>query len=194
MKRLILGSQSPRRKEILSYFSLPFEQASPPFDEEAVPYKGDPRAYAMELSSGKASSLVHTFPDRVILTADTVVQCGDKIYNKPKDLQEAVSFLTDYSGKWHSVFTAVSVRQGQFHISSFEETKVLCNPLTSEQIHQFLSAIVWKDKGGGYSIQGIGSLLVNKIEGCYYNVTGLPVNTVRKLLLEVGIDLWQYLK
>ena len=194
MPRLILGSQSPRRKEILSQFSLPFEQASPPFIEEDIPFQGDPVEYAQVLARGKADSLRKQFPRALILTADTVVYCKGRIYNKPQNFEEAVSFLTNFSGQWQSVFTAVAVRCGPVEYFSCEETKVLFNPLTPDQVHRFLSTISWQDKGGGYTIQGIGSLAIRKIEGCYYNVTGLPVNTVRELLLKMGIDLWDYLK
>ena len=87
--KLILGSQSPRRKEILEYFSLPFQQVKPPFDEEAVPYTGDPIAYVRELSQGKAFSLAERFPKQPILTADTIVWKEGQVYNKPKDSAEA---------------------------------------------------------------------------------------------------------
>ncbi len=194
MTRLILGSQSPRRKEILNLFALPFEQAIPPFLEENVPYEGDPITYALTLARGKALSLFHSFPKEIILTADTVVYCKGALYNKPQNLQEAISFLSNYSDSWQSVFTAVTVRQGSAEYYACEETKVLFNPLTTNQIERFLQAITWQDKGGGYTIQGLGSLLVRKIEGCYYNVTGLPINTVRELLLHTGLDLWNYIK
>lgn len=194
MHRLILGSQSPRRKEIMSLFSLPFEQATPPFIEEAVPFFGDPIEYALKLAKGKGESLHRLYPKAVILTADTVVYCEGKIYNKPQNFEEAVSFLSDYSGRWQSVFTGVSVTCDGQEYSKCEETKVLFNPLTTEQIHAFLNKISWQDKGGGYTIQGIGSMIINKIDGCFYNVTGLPVNAVRELLLKVGIDLWHHIK
>lgn len=194
MTRLILGSQSPRRKAILEQFSLPFEQATPPFIEESVHFKGNPIEYATTLSKGKSDSLHRQYPKAIILTADTVVYYKGKIYNKPQTFEEAVSFLTEFSGNWQSVFTGVTIRQGDFEYSSCEETRVLFNSLTAEQIHRFLSSISWQDKGGGYTIQGIGSLVVRKIEGCYYNVTGLPLNIVRELLLKVGIDLWHYVK
>lgn len=193
MKRIILGSQSPRRKEILSQFSIPFDQATPPFVEESVSFQGDPVDYAITLSRGKGDSLCRLYPQAIILTADTVVYCAGRIYNKPQSFDEAVSFLSTFSGNWHSVFTAVTIREGQVEHSACEMTNVLFNDLNLEQIHRFLHSIAWQDKGGGYTIQGIGSLVVRKIEGCYYNVTGLPVNTVRKLFLKVGIDLWNYI-
>jgi septum formation protein len=178
----------------MSLFSIPFEQATPPFVEEAIPFEGDPVHYALLLSRGKAESLHRQYPKAVLLTADTVVFCEGKIYNKPQSLEEAISFLKDFSGKWQSVFTGVTVRTEEQEFYACDETRVLFNPLTPEQVHRFLSHITWQDKGGGYTIQGVGSLVVRKIEGCYYNVTGLPVNIVRELLLKAGIDLWHYIK
>lgn len=194
MTRLILGSQSIRRKEIMSQYSIPFTQATPPFVEEAVPFTGDPKEYVTTLSRGKAESLSHAYPNAILLTADTVVYCKGNVFNKPRDLDEAITFLSTFSGHWQSIFTGVTIRSGKEEYFDVEETRILFNELSQEQIRAFLSSIHWHDKAGGYTIQGIGNLLVRKIEGCYNNVTGLPVNTVRKLLLNVGIDLWHYVK
>jgi septum formation protein len=192
--RLILGSQSPRRKEILSHFSLPFEQATSSFNEEAVPFKGDPIKHVYELSKGKADSLRHRFHKALILTADTIVYREGKIYGKPKDEQEAFQTLLELSGRWHCVFTGLTLREENREYQQFEETRVLFNPLTHQQIRQYQAKLHWADKAGGYAIQMPGGLIVQKIEGCYYNVMGLPINRVRELLLKVGIELWNYLK
>ncbi len=192
--RIILGSQSPRRREILDFFSLPFVQVSSGFDEESIPFAGDPAQHAMLLSQKKAEALVAKYPDDVILTADSVVYCKGALYNKPADEHEAASFLQAFSGNWQSVITGVTVRQhGEVH-TAFEETKLLINPLTAEQIKKFHTHCYFLDKAGGYAIEKSGNLLVSRIEGCYYNVMGLPINTVQKLLLKLRIDLWNYLK
>lgn len=194
MIQLILGSQSPRRKEILGYFSLPFEQISPDFDEEAVPFKGNPAAHVTELSHGKALSLAEKYPEALILTADTIVWKDGKVYGKPKDTEEAFKALSELTGSWHSVFTGVSLYYQERTISQSEETRVLFNSLTPDQIRHYHNKLHWADKAGGYAIQMAGGLIVNKIEGCYYNVMGLPINSVRALLQHVGIELWDYLK
>jgi len=190
---IILGSQSPRRKEILSYFSLPFQQHSPDFDEEAVPWRGNPEDYAITIAQGKAQSLLGQFPDQPILTADTVVYRNGNIYLKPKDEEEAYRFFSDLTGNWHSVFTGVALRLGDQEFTSIEETKVLFNSLSEQQIRLFLRHLPYSDKAGGYFIQEAGSLIAQKIEGCFYNVMGLPINTVHTLLLKLNIDLWNYL-
>lgn len=193
MTQIILGSQSPRRREIFSHFKIPFKQISPPFCEESIPYAGNPGKYVCELSHGKAESIANSHPDSIILTADTIVWKDGIIYGKPKTHEDAHDTLLKLSGSWHTVFTGVSVILGTKAVHAFEETKVLFNPLTSLQIRQYHAAMEYADKAGSYAIQMPGGLIVNKIEGCYYNVMGFPINTVRKLLLEVGVDLWQHL-
>jgi septum formation protein len=194
MQRLILGSQSPRRKEILSYFSIPFEQVTPPFVEEAIPFLGDPVAYVEALSKGKAESLHHAYPKATIITADTVVYCEGKIYNKPTHLDEAYRFISELAGHWHSVFTGVTLSHQQHLYQKTEETRVLFNPMTRDEIHKYLAHVHWADKAGGYSIQTMGNLLLRKIDGCYTNVVGFPINAIKDLFLKIGIDLWNYLK
>ncbi|MBS0650517.1 MAG: septum formation protein Maf [Verrucomicrobia bacterium] len=192
--RIILGSQSPRRKEILSYFTLSFEQVPSHFDEDTVLFSGDPIQYALELAQKKSDELSKRFSSDMIITADTVVYFNGKIYNKPKDLEEAHRMMRELSGNWHYVYTAVSIRQGNIHLAETEETKIRLHELTPEQIQHYHSHCSPLDKAAGYAIQKSGSIIVDRIEGCYYNVMGFPVNTLRKLLSQVGIDLWRYLK
>ncbi|MGR3912863.1 MAG: nucleoside triphosphate pyrophosphatase [Candidatus Rhabdochlamydia sp.] len=192
--RIILGSESKSRREILSDFSLPFEQVPSHFDEESVKYEGDPKNHALTLALKKSETLGALYPHDVILTADSVVTCQGNIYNKPVSQEEAFNFLMTFSGNWQSVFTAVAVRKGEDVYSHVEETKLLFNPLTPYQIQQFHSYCQFMTKAGGYGIEKCGNLIISRLEGSYDNVLGLPVNSVQKLLLQVGIDLWDYLK
>lgn len=192
--QLILGSNSPRRREILNFFSIPFKQLSPDFDEDTVEFRGNAAVYAKETAEGKARALMQRFPNIPILTADTVVHMGGKVFLKPESLDEAYNMLKELSGKEHEVFTGVAVGFKNELFSDVEESRVLFHELTEDQIrnyHQYSSPL---DKAGGYAIQKGGSLVVKRIEGCYYNIMGLPIQTVRRLLLKVGIDLWDYLK
>lgn len=192
--QLILGSQSPRRREILSYFKLPFRQVSPDFDEDSIPFHDNPQEYVKILARGKADSLAPQFPTSIILTADTIVYKEGKIYGKPRNEQEAYQFLKELSGKWHSVFTGLSVySQGQI-FQAIEETRVLFHTLTEEQMQIYHHIHIFADKAGGYMIQGSGSIIVKRIEGCYYNVVGLPINALSSVLHQAGIDLWKHLK
>jgi septum formation protein len=191
---LILGSSSPRRREILSYFSLPFRCETPDVDESATPFLGDPKAYVTTLALEKAHNLHAKFPGSACLTADTVVFVDGKILGKPKDKKEMVRMLQILSGSTHSVFTALAVINPHRVISRVEETRVICNILSNEEIEKYINGHILHDKAGGYAIQGSGSLLVREIHGCYYNVMGMPINTLRALLLEVGIDLMDWLR
>lgn len=189
---LILGSQSPRRKEILSYFSLPFTQVASSFDEGSIPFRGEPKEHVRALSKGKAESLASQFPQSIILTADTIVFRKGKIYDKPKNIEEAYQTLSELVGEWHTVYTGVTVQKEGKAFHQVEATQVLFNPLTQEQMGHFLAKTEWADKAGGYAIQGRGGLIVRKIDGCYYNVMGLPINAVENLLKHFGIELWDY--
>ena len=190
---LILGSQSPRRREILNFFSIPFQQVSPDFDETQVTFQGNPGAFAAEVARRKALCLSDRFPNEAILTADTVVYRQKKLFMKPETMEEAHAMLRELSGKEHQVFTGVCVAKGKEIFGDFEESRVLFHELTEPQIrtyHNFFSPL---DKAGGYAIQKAGRVIVKRIEGCYYNIMG-PLHTVRRLLLKVGIDLWDYLR
>lgn len=191
---LILGSQSPRRREILQFFALPFRQMSPDFDETQVVFHGDPAIFAQEVAHRKAQCLAAKNPEAVILTADTVVYREGRLFMKPESLAEAHGMLGELSGKEHQVFTGVCVfKRGRYWLGA-EESRVFFNELTEPQIHAYHRCYDPLDKAGGYAIQKGGCLIVKRIEGCYYNIMGLPLQTVRRLLLEVGIDLWEYLK
>ncbi len=191
---LILGSQSPRRKEILSYFSLPFVQIASNFDEESLPFEGDPVRYTTELASRKAADLAIRFPAETIVAADTVVFFEGKVFNKPKNEEEGASMLRAFAGKWQEVYTGVAVRSGKQLHTGWEMTRILFNPLTEKQIHLYMQSCSYLDKAGGYAIMRQGGLLIAKIDGSYDNVMGLPINTLGRLLGLVGIDLWAHLK
>lgn len=191
--RLILGSQSPQRRDILSYYSIPFEQVSSHFAEELVPFTGDPVSYVNTLSIGKATALAPCFPEATILTADTVVFKDNKVFNKPENDQENFEMLKELNGSWHSVFTSVTALQGEISATDYTETRVQFHALSDAELQLYHRAFNGLDKSGGYSIQKGGSVIVKRMEGCFYNVVGLPTFTLQKVLKEVGINLWEYL-
>lgn len=191
---IILGSQSPRRQEILGYFSLPFRVVPSHFDEESIRYEGNPYEYAEKLSVEKGKTIQKQYPQDTILTADTVVHVEGEVLNKPKDERDMQKMLERLSGRWHSVITAVSIVAPHVRETVVEETRVECNVLTPDEIHRYMRKHNLYDKAGSYAIQKSGSLLIKRIEGCYYNVCGLPVNALRRVLLRGGYDLWDYLK
>lgn len=191
--KIILGSNSPRRKEILSYFSLPFVQAASTFDESTFAFEGDPAAFVTEMAEKKAAALAHQFSDP-ILTADTVVFCHKKLYIKPENEQEALQMLMELSGHAASVFTGVCVRWKEKILSKAEESQIVFHKLTEKQIKKYHSVFDWKDRAGGFQVQKGGGIIIRQIKGDFYNIMGLPITTTRDLLLEIGIDLWDYLK
>lgn len=196
IKHLILGSSSPRRKEILSFFTLPFSVKASSFDESSIPFEKDPIVYVKKLAYAKLLEIQKHQKESIILTADTIVYCNEKVYNKPKNEIEAFTALKELQGKWHSVYTALCLYDGTTKkiFDLVEETRVLFNPLTDEQITEYHSNINFLDRAGSYTIEQGAGLIVNKIDGCYYNVLGLPVNALSSLLKEAGIDLLNYMK
>lgn len=191
---IILGSSSKRRKEILDYFSIVYEQKNPLFNEDEIPKNLHPNKFAYTAAEEKSKSLAKEYPNRTILSADTVVYYNDRLILKPKDENDAYNMLLTLSGNWHYVVTAVSVYKDNKVFTETEETKILFNKLSDDQIKAYHKNFYFMDKAGGYAIQKGGSIIVNRIIGCYYNVMGLPINTTCTLLQKVGINLWDHLK
>lgn len=191
MARLILASRSPRRFSLLSSLGIPFEVA-PPGEEIEVRRGpcGDPCALAKRNAMAKALS-VHALPNSIVVAFDTVVWKEDYAYGKPASLDEAYGTLRELSGGWHEVHTAVyamDVGRGE-SILDCEATRVKFKELTEREIELYLSASEALDAAGGYAIQGLASLLIERIEGDYFNVVGLPLHRLRSMLLSLGVDL-----
>ncbi len=191
---IILGSTSPRRKEIIDYFSLPYIVISPDFDEDSIFFSGDPKQYVCEIAKGKGNSIIANHPNHPILTADSIVYQSGKVFGKPRDVQHAFSMLETLSGKWHIVYTGLSLYYDDKFYTIAEATQVQFNSLSSDHITNYLAKVSWQDKAGAYGIQMGSGLMINQIKGCYYNVMGLPINTLQDLLKKIGIDLWDYIK
>jgi len=192
--QFILGSASPRRVEILNYFSLPFTQIIGDFDEESVPFDGDLEKYATEIATQKAFSIYNAYtPALPILTADTVVYLGGKAYGKPKDEKEADRFLSELQGQTHTVLTAMALLDKGKLFTLSDKALVKIFPLTASDRSHYLKATKWQDKAGGYAVQGSSGIIVEEIQGCYTNVMGLSVKALKELLKHAGINLWDYL-
>ena len=191
---LVLASESPRRKQIMKYFTLPFETIPHTFDEKSIPWQGNPHAYVSTLAAEKAKNVAQNHPNRVIVAADTIVVIDGEPLTKPTSRDDASRMLKKLSGRWHSVVTAMAIAyHGHIH-SRTDETRVLMQLMNDHHIEKYLNLDIWSDKAGGYAIQEAGSLLVQRIDGCYYNVIGLPVSTLASMLKEVSIDIWDFLQ
>lgn len=176
---IILASQSPRRQELLKLITSDFEIKVSNVDE-TLPDKITPKEAVMYLSKIKAEPFADG--DDIVIGADTVVALDGKILGKPKSEENAKEMLRFLSGRTHSVFTGVTLASDKKTKTFTVETKVKFFELTNEEIDAYIKTKEPFDKAGAYGIQGYGSLLVEKIDGDYFNVVGLPVSTlVREL-------------
>ncbi len=177
-KKIILGSTSPRRAEILRMAGVSFDIH--PSDAEEVVKKGlSPEEVALDIAKQKMVALKPNFPNDIILTSDTVVVLGEEILGKPTGEDGAKEMLQKISGKTHSVITAVVLVQGEIEKSFAVTTRVFFKELSAESIDYYIKEFQPFDKAGSYAIQEfIGAIGIQKIEGDYYNVVGLPISRV----------------
>ncbi|MDI3280936.1 MAG: nucleoside triphosphate pyrophosphatase [Bacillota bacterium] len=188
-KRIVLASSSPRRRELLRLLGLDFEVV--PGGEVEYPYRGgDPAAYAQDLALRKARSVAESVGEGLVIGADTIVLLDGRVLGKPKDEREAEEMLTLLSGRKHQVITGVAVVEAPSGRSSLRavKTEVAFRPLRREEIQAYIATGEPLDKAGAYGIQGYGAVLVERVEGCYFNVVGLPLATLAEMLRDFGVD------
>ena len=178
---IILASNSPRRKELLGGLDLEYEVRVVPGIEENYPDGLTPEQIPQYLACQKAQAYTLSAGE-MLITADTVVVLGREVLGKPADEAEARQVLAHLSGRWHSVFTGVSLVQGERHLTFSCETRVRFFDLTAAEIDAYIATGECMDKAGAYGIQGYGSLLVQEIQGDYFNVVGLPVSRLYRAL------------
>ncbi|MBQ4466309.1 MAG: septum formation protein Maf [Oscillospiraceae bacterium] len=178
---LILASGSPRRKELLSLITDDFIVHSVDADE-TLPAGMPVEMAAAYLADLKAHTAAQIFPDQIVIGCDTIVLLGDEIMGKPKDREDAHRMLRALSGETHSVLTGTSLYYGTQTTVFTTETLVTFYPLSDAEIERYLDTGEPFDKAGAYGIQGKGSLLVQGIEGDYFNVVGLPVAGLSRAL------------
>jgi len=173
---LVLASRSPRRRVILEMAGIPFVQI--PGNVCETPKEGSPGSIVQYWARRKAEDIAGSISGDPILGADTMVALNGELLGKPCDDAQAASMLNRLSGEWHSVFGGVCVLWPEkgIEIQFAEETKVKFRKIDAEEIRAYISTGEPLDKAGSYGIQGFGSLLVERIEGCYFNVMGLPVS------------------
>lgn len=171
--QLILASASPRRKELLSLYGIPFTVRAADIDETMDP--GQPAAAEVERVSRLKALAIPRTPQDVVVAADTIVVCDNRILGKPKDPEDAVSMLNLLSGRDHQVMTGCTVLMGD-EIRSFTEiTDLHFRKLTQGEIRRYVGSGEPMDKAGAYGIQGGAALFCQRLSGDYYNVVGLPV-------------------
>ncbi|TYP57618.1 Maf family protein [Thermosediminibacter litoriperuensis] len=189
-QKLILASASPRRRELLAQLGLDFKVIPSGIDEAFLP-SGPPELAAVRLADQKAADVALRAGEGIVIGADTIVVVDDIILGKPEDENNAREMLTRLSGRWHSVYTGIAVidtASGR-KISDYEESRVKFKKLSPREIENYLKTGEPMDKAGGYGIQGKGALLVERIEGCYYNIVGLPLFKLGFMLSHFGVEI-----
>ncbi|MBL9075817.1 Maf family protein [Tabrizicola sp.] len=188
--KFILGSGSPRRKELLAGLGIVPDLILPP-DIDEDPRRGElPRPYCLRLAEEKARA-VPSGPDDVVLCADTTVALGRRILGKPADAGEAAAFLTALGGRRHQVITAIAVRRGARVLVRESVSTVKMKRLSDAEINGYLASGEWQGKAGGYGIQGLAGALIPWISGSFTGIMGLPVAETAALLSAVGYPVWR---
>ena len=184
--KIILASQSPRRAEILRMIGVNFKVESSNIHEE-INQKIKQNQIPINLSKAKAEKISHKYPDKIIIGADTVVVFSKKIFGKPKDKSESKKMLKALSGNCHEVITGVTIMNKKLGVlKTFSETtKVFVQKIPTKQIEFYVNNYNTLDKAGSYGIQEWFSVWIKKINGCYYNVMGLPVSKLFRHLMEI---------
>lgn len=191
MKKIVLASASPRRKEILSVTGLPFI-VEPSDYEEKLDHTVNPHDLAKNLSMGKARNIAGKYRNALIIAADTFIVSTGKLLGKPHTSDEARKMLTLLNGKTHSVITGYTILDTETgkKITRSVETKVWFRKMSLEEIEAYVNTGEPLDKAGGYAIQGLGAMIVKKIEGDYLNVVGLPLFDLAESLKKFGVTVF----
>ena len=189
--RLILGSASPRRHDLLAQLGLTPDAVAPP-DIDETPRKGElPRPYCARLAREKAAAVPGAGPEDVVLCADTTVALGRRILGKPADAGEAAAFLTALGGRRHQVITAVAVRRGDRVWSRESVSAVKMKRLSDAELNSYLDSGEWMGKAGGYAIQGRAGAFIPWITGSFTGIVGLPLAETAALLAAAGYPLYR---
>ena len=181
---LILASGSPRRRELLDLMGLTYTVETPDVDES---FSGRPSETVMEISRRKAAAVAARHSDSIIIAADTLV-FADGALGKPHTPERAKEMLRSLAGNWHHVYTGITVintRSGRI-LRNVDKTRIHLVPMTEQEIDAYVATGEPLDKAGAYGIQGMGGMFVDRIDGSYSNVVGLPMSMLRIMLAQVG--------
>jgi septum formation protein len=196
MNSLVLASKSPRRKSLLFKLGWNFRVADPGVSEESA--NGEPpQSTCRRLALQKAQAVLKRYPEDIVVGADTIVVLEGKVMGKPRDDLESFEMIRELSGRCHEVMTGIAVCRGDHCIDGVEITRVSFRALSPREIEAYVATGEGRDKAGAYAIQGKGSLLVSRIEGCYFNVVGLPLHRLSLILAQFGLSLsrqWEEFK
>ncbi|MEA4814206.1 MAG: Maf family protein [Oscillospiraceae bacterium] len=192
MGRIVLASRSPRRQELLRRIGLDNFAIAVPDVDEWYPEGLSPRRTVEYISAEKSAAAANmAAPEDIVITADTMVFLGDERLGKPKDEDEAFLFLSSLSGKKHSVCTGVTVSQGNRILTDSVATDVYFRELLPEEIRAYIKTGEPMDKAGAYGVQGRGALFVERIDGDFFNVMGMPLMKLGEMLKKFGVDVFR---
>lgn len=190
MSRIVLASGSPRRQELLNRIGITDFDIRVPQTDEHYPAGLTPAQIVEYISREKADAAAKLCtPEEIVITADTMVFLDDKKLGKPADESEALAMLTALQGRHHTVCTGVTVRQGQRMLTRAQSTHVFFRPASETELRAYIAGGEPMDKAGAYGVQGQGALLVERIDGDFFNVMGLPVLLLSRMLADFGITL-----
>jgi septum formation protein len=183
---VILASQSPRRRELLTLVGIPHTVRPADIDEAYLPGE-EPAAHAQRLAREKAAVIAAAAPDAVVIGSDTIVVLDGDVLGKPRDEAHAAEMLSRLSGRSHVVMTAVAVRRGGEERSAVEIVGVTFHPLSVQEVHAYIATGEPMDKAGAYGIQGFGATIVERVDGDYFAVMGLPLQRLVRLMADLGL-------
>jgi len=184
--RVVLASQSPRRRELLTLVGIPHEVRPADLDERYLPGE-EPAAHAERLAREKAAVVAASNPDALVIGSDTIVVVDGDVLGKPRDEPHAAEMLARLSGRSHVVITAVAVRFGNEERSAVEQVRVTFHPMSPGEIAAYIRTAEPMDKAGAYGIQGFGATIVARVDGDYFAVMGLPLQRLVGLMRELGV-------
>lgn len=187
MTELILASGSPRRRELLEKLGVSFRVRVSDVNEDI--FEPDPARFVETLARDKAGAIATLEPGKSVIAADTTVALEGRILNKPADVQENAEFIEHLSGRWHEVYTGICVVHAGQVVSAVELTRVKFRQLSASEIRGYADSGEGLDKAGGYGIQELGMALVERIDGDFFNVMGLPVVRLIALARSVKLEL-----
>jgi septum formation protein len=180
---LLLASTSPQRRAILEQLRIPFDVVAPRYEEHDPP-EADAKELVREHACGKAHSVADEADGRPVLGVDTTVVLGGRIYSKPTDPGDAERMLEELSGKTHAVVSGLCLVTPAWEVVETAATRVTFRELTPRDLAWYVASGEWEGRAGGYAVQGRGAALVERIEGDYLNVVGLPAALLVRLLVE----------
>ena len=193
VKKIILATTSPRRHEIAERMGLDFEIVPSEYEEDMT-LKLEPEELAKTLAYGKAADVAKKCKEGIAIGVDTFISFKGKFLGKPKNKEDAFNMLKSFSGKSQEVYSGIALidcETGET-IKDFEVTKVYFRKMSDSEINQYIKTGEPMDKAGSYAIQKLGSIFIEKISGCYYNVMGFPVHNIYKNLRKMDVNIFDH--